>query len=283
MARSLLLPRLPLVLAALLAVPALAPAMAQPALLPAPLEATWDASGTFTVTPETPLLVPDGDLDALRIAGMLADLLAFGADTRPRVVEARAYARTTRLNAPPAIVFTDDAPDSLGTEGYVLTITPAQVTLAANALAGWFYATQTLRQLLPAAAEYAAAFPVPLTVPAGRVVDRPRFGWRGMMLDVARHFFGPDEVRRLIDLMALHKLNRLHLHLSDDQGWRVEIPGWPRLTEIGGSTEVGGGPGGFYTLEEYAALVQYAAERYVTVVPEIDLPGHTNAALASYA
>jgi hexosaminidase len=102
------------------------------------------------------------------------------------------------------------------------------------------------------------------------------------MLDVARHFLPPDAVKRYVDLMALYKLNRLHLHLSDDQGWRIEIPAWPALTAVGGSTEVGGGPGGYYTREEYADLVRYASDRFITVVPEIDVPGHTNAALASY-
>ncbi|MEO1076626.1 MAG: family 20 glycosylhydrolase [Bacteroidota bacterium] len=252
-------------------------------LLPAPLAATWTDAAPFTVMPETPLLVPDGDLDAARIASTLAHLLSFGEATSPRVVEARAYARSERHSSLPPIVYDRQAPDSLGAEGYVLDVSPERITLSANEPAGWFYATQTLRQLLPPAVEYDAAFPVPLTVPSGRVVDRPRFSWRGMMLDVARHFFGPADVRRVIDLMALHKLNRLHLHLSDDQGWRIEIPGWSRLTEIGGSTEVGGSPGGFFSLDDYAALVQYAAERFVTVVPEIDLPGHTNAALASYA
>jgi hexosaminidase len=103
-----------------------------------------------------------------------------------------------------------------------------------------------------------------------------------MMLDVSRHFFGPEEVRRLIDLLALYKVNRLHLHLSDDQGWRIEIRSWPNLALYGGSTQVGGGPGGYYTRQEYADLVAYARSRYITVVPEIDMPGHTNAALASY-
>jgi len=101
-------------------------------------------------------------------------------------------------------------------------------------------------------------------------------------MDVARHFRPVGDVKRFVDLMALYKLNRLHLHLSDDQGWRIEVPGWPRLTEHGGSTEVGGGPSGFYTPAEYTDIVQYASERFVTVVPEIDMPGHTNAALASY-
>jgi hexosaminidase len=103
------------------------------------------------------------------------------------------------------------------------------------------------------------------------------------MLDVARHFFGVDDVKHLVDLMALYKLNRLHLHLTDDQGWRIAIRSWPRLTSVGGRTAVGGGAGGHYTQRQYADLVAYARDRFVTVVPEIDMPGHTNAALASYA
>jgi hexosaminidase len=141
---------------------------------------------------------------------------------------------------------------------------------------------QTIRQLLPALVEYRAAYRRPLWIPAGRIVDRPRYAWRGAMLDVARHFRPVEDVKRFIDLMVPYKLNRLHIHLSDDQGWRIEIPGWPRLTEIGGSTQVGGGPGGYYTTEDYAEIVAHAASRFITVVPEIDVPGHTNAALASY-
>jgi hexosaminidase len=119
-------------------------------------------------------------------------------------------------------------------------------------------------------------------VPPGRIVDRPRFAWRGAMLDVSRHFFSPDEVEQYIDLLALYKLNTLHLHLSDDQGWRIQIDSWPRLTQFGGSTQVGGGAGGFYTKQDYAEIVRYAQDRFVTIVPEIDMPGHTNAAIASY-
>jgi hexosaminidase len=114
------------------------------------------------------------------------------------------------------------------------------------------------------------------------VVDHPRFAWRGAMLDVSRHFLRVEDVKRYMDLMALHKLNRLHLHLSDDQGWRIEIRSWPALATHGGSTEVGGGPGGYYTQAQYSDLVAYARERFIVVVPEIDMPGHTNAALASY-
>ena len=102
------------------------------------------------------------------------------------------------------------------------------------------------------------------------------------MLDVSATFFSVKDVKRYIDLLAFYKINFLHLHLSDDQGWRIEIKQWPKLTAVGGSTEVGGGEGGFYTQEEYSDIVAYAKENFITIVPEIDLPGHTNAALASY-
>jgi hexosaminidase len=148
--------------------------------------------------------------------------------------------------------------------------------------AGVFYGVPTLRQLLPASVEWRGARPHAIAVPAGRIVDRPRYQWRAAMLDVARHFFDVASVRRYIDLLALHKINRLHLHLSDDQGWRIEIAGWPNLTAHGSGTAVGGGPGGFYTKQDYAAIVAYARDRFIVVVPEIDMPGHTNAALASY-
>jgi hexosaminidase len=117
-------------------------------------------------------------------------------------------------------------------------------------------------------------------IPKG--ADTPRYEWRGVMLDVARHFFGVDDVKRFIDVIARYGLNRLHLHLTDDQGWRIEIEAWPRLAEIGGASAVGGGRGGWYTQDEYAQLVAFAADRGVVVVPEIDVPGHVNAALVAY-
>ena len=180
------------------------------------------------------------------------------------------------------------ATPELGPEGYALEVTPAGITITAATPAGAFYGMQTLRQLLPGAWEYEALRPPrrnapPALVPALTIRDRPRFAWRGAMLDVARHFLTVDEVKRFVDLMALHKLNRLHLHLADDQGWRIDIRSWPNLATHGGSTEVGGGAGGFYGQDQYAAIVRYAADRFITVVPEIDMPGHTNAALASYA
>ena len=113
-------------------------------------------------------------------------------------------------------------------------------------------------------------------------MDNPVFEYRGSMLDVARHFFNVDDIKKYIDLLAYYKYNVLHLHLSDDQGWRIEIKSWPKLTEIGGSTEVGGEAGGFYTQDEYKEIVNYAADYHMLIVPEIDMPGHTNAASVSY-
>ncbi|MBA3646729.1 MAG: family 20 glycosylhydrolase [Gemmatimonadaceae bacterium] len=170
----------------------------------------------------------------------------------------------------------------LGDEGYDLGIRSDGVTLRARTPAGLFHGVQTIRQLLPHSVEHPAMVDRKLWLPTGNITDTPRFEWRGMMLDVSRHFLPPADVKKFVDAMALYKLNRLHLHLSDDQGWRIEIKSRPKLTAIGGSTKVGGGPGGFYTQEEYRNLVAYAASRFITVVPEIDMPAHTNAALASY-
>ncbi|HXG71578.1 MAG TPA: beta-N-acetylhexosaminidase [Gemmatimonadaceae bacterium] len=170
----------------------------------------------------------------------------------------------------------------LGPEGYDLTISGSAVRITAESAPGLFYGIQTIRQLLPSAVEHPAALSRALRIPAGHIKDAPRFTWRGAMLDVSRHFLSSRDVKGFIDLLALYKMNRLHLHLSDDQGWRIEIKSWPNLTAIGGRGEVGGGQGGFYTQDEFRELVSYAAARFVTIVPEIDMPGHTNAALASY-
>ncbi|GAB2868497.1 beta-N-acetylhexosaminidase [Actinoallomurus bryophytorum] len=168
-------------------------------------------------------------------------------------------------------------------EGYRLAVTKASVRLEAGTAEGLFRGVQTLRQLLPPSVESPTRKPGPWTMPGVQVEDSPRFAWRGIMLDVSRHFFTVQQVERYIDQAAAYKINMLHLHLSDDQGWRIAINGWPRLTTYGGSTAVGGGKGGYYTQADYTRIVRYAAERYMTVVPEIDGPGHTNAALASYA
>jgi hexosaminidase len=175
------------------------------------------------------------------------------------------------------------APGSVGEQGYQLDVTAATVVIRARTAAGLFHGVQTLRQLFPASIESATVQPGPWDVPGGRIVDYPRFAYRGAMLDVARHFHPVATVKRYLDRIALYKINHLHLHLSDDQGWRIAVDGWPRLATYGGSTQVGGGPGGFYTKAQYQEIVAHAAKRHITIVPEIDMPGHTNAALASYA
>ncbi|MCG5216627.1 beta-N-acetylhexosaminidase [Streptosporangium sp. KLBMP 9127] len=185
-----------------------------------------------------------------------------------------ATGRRPELGAAGAVRLSLDAPQA-GAEGYDLVVDPDGVRLSAATPAGLFWGVQTLRQLLPTGPGR--------QIDGIRVSDRPRFAWRGAMLDVARHFFAVADVKRYIDLISAYKLNVLHLHLSDDQGWRLAIDGWPDLTAVGGSTEIGGGPGGFYDADDYREIVAYARDRFVEIVPEIDLPGHTNAALASYA
>lgn len=163
--------------------------------------------------------------------------------------------------------------------GYDLHVTKDMIWIAANEAEGLFDAVQTLLQLLPPTNATTGRYGIAATT----ITDFPRYRYRGAMLDVARHFFGVADVKRYIDHIAMLKMNVLHLHLSDDQGWRIEIKGWPRLTEVGGSRQVGGGTGGYFTQAQYSEIVAYAASRFVTIVPEIDMPGHTNAALASYA
>src|SRR6201999_1737296 len=133
-----------------------------------------------------------------------------------------------------------------------------------------------------AAVEKRSRQPGPWRVAGGTITDVPRYAYRGAMLDVSRHFFTVGQVDKYIDQLALYKINELHLHLSDDQGWRIAVDSWPKLAAFGGSTEVGGGTGGYYTKAQYRQIVAYAASRHLEVVPEIDMPSHTNAALASY-
>ncbi|PSL36647.1 hexosaminidase [Labedella gwakjiensis] len=161
-------------------------------------------------------------------------------------------------------------------EAYALSVSDRGISITAASPAGIFYGAQTLAQFLSSGRGGARS------IPALHIHDAPRFRYRGAMLDVARHFFDVDTVKSYIDRIALAKLNHLHLHLSDDQGWRLHIDSWPRLTERGSSGAVGGGAGGFYTHDDYREIVAYAAERFVTVVPEIDLPGHTHAAIVAY-
>jgi hexosaminidase len=177
----------------------------------------------------------------------------------------------------------DNSDNERGAEGYELVIEDEQIMLNANSPTGLLWGIQTLRQLLPEEIENKEAVQNGTwEIATGTIRDAPQYAWRGSMLDVARHFFSVEEVKHYIDLISYYKMNILHLHLSDDQGWRIEIKSWPNLTKIGGLFEVGGGKGGFYTQEDYAQIINYARRHHITVVPEIDMPGHINAALVSY-
>ena len=250
-----------------------------PQLIPLPTAVDLSFDEAFVLSPATSVRVSPGEPEIGRLARVLAGTIGVLGGPEPMRVEhdlpRDAGGITLRLGEV----------SQPGDEAYDLAIAAQGVRITGRTPAGVFYGMQTLRQLLPAIVEYGGLRPDKsrtVRLPAGRIADSPRFQWRGAMLDVARHFFPVHDVKRFIDLMALHKLNRLHLHLADDQGWRLEIESWPNLARHGGSTQVGGGRGGFYTQQEYADLVTYARDRYVTVVPEIDMPGHTNAALASY-
>lgn len=177
----------------------------------------------------------------------------------------------------------DEELDEEELEGYKLVSDKDKVIISAHTPQGIFNGIQTLLQMLPSdIAKNSLVSGVNWNMPAATINDKPEYGYRGLMIDVARHFFTPDEIKRQIDLASQYKINRVHLHLSDDQGWRLEIKKYPDLTSIGGSTEVGGGPGGYYTQEQFKDIVAYAKDRYIEIVPEFDMPGHTNAALASY-
>ena len=244
-----------------------------PAIVPKPL-AVAPGRGAFTLTGSTRILAEG---DARGVARLLARSLRPATGFRLPVTGTRGGPAHGDV-----VLRLRPGDRGLGDEGYRLVVEPQVVTLAAREAAGLFYGVQTLRQLLPPGIEASTRRPGPWPVPVVTIHDRPRFAWRGMMLDVARHFFDVGEIERLVDLLALHKLNRLHLHLTDDQGWRIAIRARPRLTRVGARTAVGGDPGGHFTQRDYGRIVAHAAERFVEVVPEIDMPGHANAALSAY-
>lgn len=250
--------------------------LAKENLIPKPTNLIATGS-SFELTDRT-VIYAQGESDGIQEVGnYLADFLApaTGFQTKVKVV-------SSFKNSKGIALILSEAKESLGDEGYELKITEKNIILEAYKTAGLFRGVQTIRQLLPAKIEAGVLQQGPWEIATGTIEDAPSYAFRGAMLDVARHFFNVEDVKRYIDLIAAYKMNILHLHLSDDQGWRIEIKSWPNLTTHGGSTEVGDGKGGFYTQEQYADIVQYAADRYITVIPEIDIPGHTNAALASY-
>ncbi len=270
-----------LLVAAGLGATAAAPASAAAPSTPRPLgqvvpepASVHPQGAPFTLGTHTAISVPLGSAGADAVGEYLAHLL------RPST----GYALpVTRLPLPGGIALRLGHGDGLGSEGYRLESGRGGVVIRADAPAGLFHGVQTLRQLLPASVESRTRQAGPWSVAGGTINDSPRYAYRGAMLDVSRHFFTVAQVERYIDQLSLYKINYLHLHLSDDQGWRIAVPSWPQLATYGGSTEVGGGPGGYYTEAQYEQIVHYAQSRFITIVPEIDMPAHTNAALASYA
>jgi hexosaminidase len=261
-----------------------------PPLIPLPSNVE-SGKGEFPIRPESRILVDEttrstGELLAaqLRKSTGYPLAVAIAADDQP----GKGNILITRRSAKP----------SLAMEGYELTVTPESVVIRAPAPAGAFYGVQTLLQLLPPAVlANSVSKGQAWSVPSLHIEDQPRFPWRGFLLDVARHFFTKAEVKTVIDMMASQKLNVLQLHLTDDQGWRVEIRQYPRLTEVGAwrkgigfkldpkeSTAYGpdGRYGGFYTREDIRELVAYAQTRHVTILPEIEMPGHASAALTAH-
>jgi hexosaminidase len=227
-----------------------------------------------------------------KTAGWLVDRLA--ASTGFRLAQARKAGHGVRQ----IDLELKETPDNtLGKEGYTLSVTPDVVRLEANTPAGIFYGLQTLLQLLPPDIAGASAGGANWTIPCAEIRDYPRFGWRGMMLDVSRHFFTKPEVERYIDEMAMYKFNMFHMHLSDDNGWRIEIKSLPELTKVGAwrvsrtgrwgtflppLADESADAGGYYTQEDMKEIIAYAQARYITILPEIDVPAHSLALIAAY-
>ncbi len=235
----------------------------------------------FRLTEQSLVNYPAGDRNMERNAAMLSqyveEMTGMHLSTRPTV---NMKDRTGNIS-----LIID--PKMNGDEAYSILVTPKGVEISGRTAAGVFFGIQTLRKSLPVGTAQA------INLPAAQLVSNPRFGYRGMHLDCSRHFFPVATVKRYLDIMALHGMNRLHWHLTDDQGWRVEIKKYPRLAEVGGwrnGTTLGHNSpvndgiryGGYYTQEEIRDIVRYAADRYITIIPEIDMPGHMLGALAAY-
>ena len=250
--------------------------LTQLSLIPKPLQIT-DAAGYFELKAESAIQLENPNEELSRLGEYVGTIL------RPATGFTLPVASGETTQEGRIVLRLLSEPDTaLAQEGYRIQIEPTRVMLSANTTAGIFWAIQTLRQTLPAAIERSSVQSEKWRIAAGTIQDAPTYAYRGAMLDVARHFFSVEDVKHYIDQIAAYKLNVMHLHLSDDQGWRIEIKSWPNLTELGSRSEVGDGPGGFYTQAQYSDIVRYAQERYVTIIPEIDMPGHTNSALASY-
>jgi len=259
-------------------------------LIPAPVSVT-SGTGDFVINAKTSIYVPGADPDVKRVAAFLSKRLSF--------VTGHAVSFSDKKNMPGnSIRFSIIKDASIGDEGYKLSVTTNEISIAANKPAGLFYGMQTLFQLMPKEAEEKQfTKDVKWDIPVCSIIDYPRFGWRGLMFDVSRHFFTKDDVKDFIDQMVKYKYNLLHLHLTDDEGWRIEIKGLPKLTEVGAwnvkkvgyfgtfspvTPDEPRNYGGFYTQDDIRELVKYAKDRFVNILPEIDVPGHSLAAIASY-
>lgn len=265
-----------------------------PALL-IPKPVSYEAGvGSFIITDGIQIEVAAANADVKRIADSLSKKLSFASGKKITVSSADKISNNTSGIIRLSLI----NESSIGSEGYKLEVTSQNITISANTAAGLFYGVQTLYQLLPKEIEgKIMAKDVSWPVPACSIVDYPRFGWRGLMLDVARHFFTKSEVKQYIDNMVKYKFNLLHLGLTNDEGWRIEIKGLPRLTGVGAwnvkrvgyfGTFAPPSPdeprtyGGFYTQEDIKELVKYAKEKFVNILPEINMPGHSLAAIAAY-
>ena len=251
-------------------------------IIPIPVELR-STGGRFTLRETTRIVVLSHGQEANRVAEYVADRL-----NRPTGYKLSVSAGSDAGDMHGAIrlILNPENDAILGKEGYRLSVEPLVVNICANEAAGLFYGVQTMMQLLPSQIESSKEVNgVDWTVPCTEITDYPRFRWRGLLLDVSRHFFSKDEIKRYIDQMAKHKLNTFQWHLTDDHGWRIEIKKYPKLTEIGAGSWWGPIPlpsNRFYSQEDIREVVAYAKERFVTIVPDIDVPGHCMAALASY-
>lgn len=250
------------------------------AIIPLPKEVKTQAGDPFVLSSSTKIVYPQGNEDLKRVANFLVEYIKFSTDAQLSAVEGDAASSN-------AIVLLDKLENS-NKEAYNLTITDSQILINGASSSGVFYGVQTLRKSIDADSQGKD-----VSFPQVVITDYPRFGYRGMMLDVARHMFPVEFVKEYIDLLALHNMNTLHWHITDDQGWRIEIKKYPELTTKGSqrtqtvigrnSGEFDGKPyGGFYTQEEAKEIVAYAQERFITIIPEVDLPGHMLGALTAY-
>lgn len=258
------------------------------AIIPEPVKINI-STGKFILTDNAKILT---DKNLLNISEFLKNLIFPATGINLKIKE---FDEITVINENSINLQLIEDENKIGSEGYILSITPKNINVSAKTPAGIFYGIQTIRQLLPAEIESNKIIDnIEWEIPCLEVVDFPRFSWRGYMLDEARYFYGKDVVKRLLDLMALFKMNIFHWHLTDDQGWRIEIKKYPKLTEIGSKREesqIGGyfskkkdriPHSGYYSQKDIQEIVIYAKKRFITIIPEIDMPGHTRAALASY-